>query len=137
MDRLSPTAQSPPETQTLGSARRKTRPTITQLAWLCRGLTQAGGKLPLFDHYGQRYDGRTIRSCIEQGWAEPWFKNPIKPDWLVCRLTAEGRTLAEIGEALADDGAEAVGDDGGDDGDESGSDQRNARIRGVVDDLFV
>jgi hypothetical protein len=25
------------------------------------------------------------------GWAEPWFSNPIKPDWLVCRLTEAGR----------------------------------------------
>src|SRR3546814_5152015 len=81
MDRPSPTAQ------VLGSARRKHRPPATQLAWLSRGLAQAGGKLPLFDRYGQRHDIRTIRSCIEQGWAEPWFKNPIKPDWLVCRLT--------------------------------------------------
>src|SRR3546814_3450451 len=68
MDRPSPTAK------VLGSARRKHRPTATQLAWLSRGLAQAGGKLPLFDRYGQRHDIRTIRSCIEQGWAEPWFK---------------------------------------------------------------
>src|SRR3546814_6773301 len=61
MDRPSPTAQ------VLGSARRKHRPTATQLAWLSRGLAQAGGKLPLFDRYGQRHDIRTIRSCIEQG----------------------------------------------------------------------
>jgi hypothetical protein len=38
-------------------------------------------------------DARTIRACIEQGWAEQWFANPLKPDWLVCRLTPEGRTL--------------------------------------------
>lgn len=118
MDRKSPTAQA------LDSARRKHRPTVTQLAWLSRGLEQAGGKLPLFDHYGQRYDARTIRSCIEQGWAEPWFKNPIKPDWLVCRLTAEGRALAEAGEALAEGG-------------EDDARPREARIRSLVDDLFA
>lgn len=126
MDRLSPTAQTL-GTETLGSTAkaspgRKHRPTVTQLAWLSRGLDQAGGKLPLFDHYGQRYDQRTIRSCIEQGWAEPWFKNPIKPDWLVCRLTEEGRRTAEAGEALAE-AAEA--------------EPREAKIRDLVDDLFA
>jgi hypothetical protein len=121
MDRSSPTAQ------VLGSARRKVRPTVIQLAWLSRGLDQAGGKLPLFDRYGQRYDIRTIRSCIEQGWAEPWFKNPIKPDWLVCRLTARGRALAEAGEALADSEDEAGEDE---------TAQREVRIRSLVDDLF-
>lgn len=68
-------------------------PTDVQRAWLLRGLGQPGGKLPLFDEDGRRIDARTIRSCIEQGWAEPWFANPLKPDWLVCRLTAAGRAL--------------------------------------------
>jgi hypothetical protein len=126
MDRLSPTAQKL-GAETLDStakvgAGRKPRPTMTQLAWLSRGLTQAGGKLPLFDHYGQRYDQRTIRSCIEQGWAEPWFNNPIKPDWLVCRLTEEGRQVAETGEALADAAEDAP---------------REAKVRDLVDDLFA
>ena len=72
-----------------------TRPTPAQRAYLQRGLGQPGGKLPLFDENGQRYNSRTIRSCIEQGWAERWFDNPIKPDWLVCKLTAAGRALFE------------------------------------------
>lgn len=71
---------------------RRSRPTAVQKAYLARGLDQPGGKLPLFDKQGQRYSERTIRSCIEQGWAEPWFDNPVKPDWLVCRLTEAGRT---------------------------------------------
>jgi hypothetical protein len=71
--------------------RRAARPTPTQRAWLRAGLNQAGGKLPLFDKRGQRVSERTIRSCIEQGWAEQWFDNPIKPDWLVCKLTEDGR----------------------------------------------
>ncbi|WP_407923483.1 hypothetical protein [Algihabitans albus] len=70
-------------------------PTAAQRAYLRRGLGQPGGKLPLFDDRGQRYPGSTIRSCIERGWAEPWFENPIKPDWLVCRLTLAGRNLVE------------------------------------------
>ena len=67
------------------------RPTDAQRAWLVRGLDQAGGKLPLFNADGRRIGDRTIKSCIRQGWAEPWFDNPIKPDWLVCKLTEDGR----------------------------------------------
>jgi len=70
----------------------KSRPTPAQRAWLERGLEQAGGKLPLFDDTGQRVNALTIRSCIDQGWAEPWFANPLKPDWLVCKLTEAGRS---------------------------------------------
>ncbi|MGE5146275.1 MAG: hypothetical protein ACM3N5_05970 [Candidatus Eiseniibacteriota bacterium] len=69
-------------------------PTASQLAWLKRGLDQPGGKLPLFDADGKQVDARTIKRCVEAGWAEPWFANPIKPDWLVCKLTPAGRALA-------------------------------------------
>lgn len=74
--------------------RGKVAPTAVQRAWLQRGLDQAGGKLPLFDRDGKRIDPRTIRRCLDAGWAEPWFANPIKPDWLVCKLTDEGRAIA-------------------------------------------
>jgi hypothetical protein len=56
-------------------------PTLQELLYLRRGLTQPAGKLPLF-------------RCLTRGWAEPWFHNPLKPDWLVCKLTAAGRRLA-------------------------------------------
>jgi hypothetical protein len=69
-------------------------PTPAQRAYLRRGLDQPGGKLPLFDREGQRIDPKTIRTCLRHGWAEPWFANPMKPDWLVCRLTEDGRTVA-------------------------------------------
>lgn len=75
--------------------RRASRPTAVQMSWLRRGLKQAGGKLPLFDGNGKRVGERTVRACIEQGWAEPWFNNPIKPNWLVCKLTEAGRKAAE------------------------------------------
>ncbi len=68
------------------------RPTAAQRRYLARGLSEPGGKLPLFDHTGQRIDPKTVRSCITRGWAEPWFDNPIKPDWLVCKITDFGRT---------------------------------------------
>ncbi|HUK59207.1 MAG TPA: hypothetical protein VLV50_08255 [Stellaceae bacterium] len=69
-------------------------PTAAQRAWLKRGLDEPGGKLPLFDGDGRQVDPRTIRACIDQGWAEPWYHNPLKPDWLVCKLTERGRALA-------------------------------------------
>lgn len=70
------------------------KPTPVQRAWLSRGLDQPGGKLPLFDFDGKRISVRTVRSCVEHGWAEPWFINPIKPDWLVCKITETGRRIA-------------------------------------------
>ncbi len=66
-------------------------PSAAQRAWLERGSDEPGGKLPLFDRRGQQVSPRTVRSCIERGWAEPWFSNPLKPDWLVCKLTPAGR----------------------------------------------
>lgn len=73
---------------------RKPVPSPVQRAWLRRGLDQPGGKLPLFDDYGKQIDPRTVQACLEQGWAEPWFANPTKRDWLVCKLTAPGRQAA-------------------------------------------
>ena len=74
---------------------RRHAPTAIQRAWLKRGLDQPGGKLPLFDEYGQHIDPQTVRACIKQGWAEPWYPNPLKPDWMVCKLTARGRVIAQ------------------------------------------
>jgi hypothetical protein len=73
---------------------RKPVPSPVQRAWLRRGLDQPAGKLPLFDDYGKQIDPRTVQACLEQGWAEPWFANPTKRDWLVCKLTPAGRQAA-------------------------------------------
>ena len=78
-----------------GNASGNQRASEAQLRYLRLGLEQPGGKLPLFDRSGQEIKSATIRSCIEKGWAEPWFSNPVKPDWLVCRLTGKGRDVAE------------------------------------------
>jgi len=69
-------------------------PNAAQRGWLARGLNQPGGKLPLFDRNGQRVSRRAVKACVEHGWAEPWFSDPLKPDWLICKLTEEGRRLA-------------------------------------------
>jgi hypothetical protein len=80
----------PPEGPAGRPAAPAKRPTEAQWRYLERGLTQAGGKLPLFDRNGREVSRKTIESCVAQGWAMPWLHNPIKPDWLVCRLTASG-----------------------------------------------
>jgi hypothetical protein len=69
-------------------------PALSELLYLRRGLAQAGGKLPLFDLDGQDVDAAIVRRCVDRGWAEPWFNNPLKPDWLVCKLTEAGRRAA-------------------------------------------
>ncbi len=73
-----------------GDARPSWRPTTAQKRYLSLGLDQPGGKLPLFDRNGAGIDRKTVESCIAKGWAEPWFANPTKPDWLVCKLTPAG-----------------------------------------------
>ena len=66
------------------------RPTEPQRRYLERGLSQPGGKLPLFDRDGREVPPRTIQACVAHGWAEPWIHNPIRPEWQVCKLTAKG-----------------------------------------------
>lgn len=73
------------------------RPSAAQRKWLARGLTQPGGKLPLFDEDGRKVNPQVVRKCLDEGWAEPWFANHIKPDWMVCKLTASGRTILARG----------------------------------------
>ena len=67
------------------------RPSPAQRRYLERGLAQPGGKLPLFDLGGREIGAATVRACIREGWAEPWFANPTQPEWLVCKLTRRGR----------------------------------------------
>jgi hypothetical protein len=73
---------------------RTVEPSLPELFYLRRGLAQPGGKLPLFDLDGQAIAPAVVQACLERGWAEPWFNNPLKPDWLVCKLTDSGRRLA-------------------------------------------
>lgn len=73
---------------------RAVEPSLPELFYLRRGLTQPGGKLPLFDLDGQAIAPEVVQVCLDRGWAEPWFNNPLKPDWLVCKLTEAGRRLA-------------------------------------------
>ena len=73
------------------------RPNAAQRSYLLRGLSQAGGKLPLFDRDGQHIHPALVRACIAHGWAAPWFGNPLKTDWLVCKLTEKGRHAVSEG----------------------------------------
>jgi hypothetical protein len=69
-------------------------PSLPELFYLRRGLAQPGGKLPLFDLDGQAIAPDVVKTCLKRGWAQPWFANPLKPEWLVCKLTEAGRQLA-------------------------------------------
>ena len=51
--------------------KKTVKPTTGQLKWLTQGLTQPGGKLPLFDENGQRVSKRTVESCLEKGLTQP------------------------------------------------------------------
>jgi hypothetical protein len=77
--------------QSNGSEPGTGHPNAAQRHYLLRGFSQPGGKLPLFDRDGQHIHPALVRACIAHGWAEPWFGNPLKPDWLVCKLTEKGR----------------------------------------------
>ena len=76
-----------------GVERAASKLSAAQRKWLERGLTQPGGKLPLFDADGRKVNPAVIRKCLDQCWAEPWFANQMKPDWLVCKLTTSGRSV--------------------------------------------
>jgi hypothetical protein len=78
-------------------------PSEAQRRYLERGLSQPGGKLPLFDREGREIAHKTIETCIAHGWAESWFANPLKPDWLVCRLTPAG--YRALGQQVPDTGS--------------------------------
>lgn len=69
--------------------------TSVQRRWLERGLNARDGKLPLFDGDGRSIRPQTIRRCIELGYAELWFRDPLRVNTPVCKLTLRGRTLAE------------------------------------------
>ena len=77
--------------ESMGSHSAHTKLSDVQKNWLMRGLDQPGGKLPLFDSHGQKVSERTVRTCLEKGWAKPWFENPLNPNWIVCKLTEAGK----------------------------------------------
>jgi len=88
------------------------RPSEAQRRYLERGLAEPGGKLPLFDREGREIPRKTIETCIAHGWAEPWFANPLKPDWLVCKLTAAGyRALGHRPPPDGEPNSDSVGPD--------------------------
>jgi hypothetical protein len=80
-----------------GGSDKTARPSLAQRKWLERGLTQPGGKLPLFDGDGRKVNTQVVKKCVEHGWAAPWFANQMKPDWLVCKLTQAGRSALSEG----------------------------------------
>ena len=82
--------------RTQGRARNDVQKTIDQdmLDWLSGGLGRADGRLALFDRFGEPVDPKMVRRCVQAGLAEPWFANPMRPSWMVCRLSDQGRAVA-------------------------------------------
>ena len=62
--------------------------------WLRGGLERPDGRLAIFDTFGEPVDKAVVKSAISLGLAEPWFSSPMRPQWMVCRLTAKGRVEA-------------------------------------------
>ena len=60
-------------------------------AWLRGGVDRSDGRLAIFDTFGEPVNKAVIKSAIASGLAEPWFSSPMRPQWMVCRLTAKGR----------------------------------------------
>src|SRR5215204_4147493 len=87
------------------------RPSEAQRRYLERGLHEPGGKLPLFDRDGREIPHKTIETCVVHGWAEPWFANPLKPGWLVCKLTPAGYRALGQAPPAADAAPRADGPD--------------------------
>jgi hypothetical protein len=54
------------------------RPSEAQRRYLERGLTQPGGKLPLFDREGREVSKKTVESCVAHGWATPLDAQPYQ-----------------------------------------------------------
>jgi hypothetical protein len=69
------------------------RPTPVQLEWLRRGLDRPGGNLPLYDSFGQRVSDRTMKSCVEHGWATT--RAEAMRNWQLCQLTSAGREVLD------------------------------------------
>ena len=47
----------------------------------------------MFDHYGQRVSDRTVKSCVDHGWAEK--RDEAMRDWQLCQLTSAGRRVLD------------------------------------------
>ena len=60
-------------------------------SWLQGGLDREDGRLAIFDMFGEPVNKAVIKSAIATGLAEPWFSSPMRPQWMVCRLTTKGR----------------------------------------------
>ena len=75
------------------SKRMVKRPTPRQLEWLRCGLDRPRGNLPLFDTFGQRVSNRTMKSCVERGWAAT--RDEAMRDWQLCQLTYAGRRVLD------------------------------------------
>lgn len=68
------------------------RPSDEQRDWLVRALERTGGKLPIFDRYGQQMLGKVVKACLEHGWISEW--EAFGP-WTVFKITNAGRATLD------------------------------------------
>ncbi len=64
---------------------------VEERSYLLMGTDSPRGRLPLFDAHGQEVKQAVIKSCISKGYVERWFANPMRPQWVMFRLTDKGR----------------------------------------------
>jgi len=73
-------------------ARLSARETEIELRnWLEAGSQRTDGRLAMFDQFGEPVSKGVIKTAIASGLAEPWFSSPMRPQWMVCRITQKGR----------------------------------------------
>jgi len=65
------------------------KPSEAQRVWLSKGLQQPGGKLPLFDEWGQKVSSRTVRFWVQVD--TQWIGASIGKETLHYRYRPDGR----------------------------------------------
>ena len=69
------------------------RPTNSQKRWLNKGLSMKGKTLPLFNSTGQKFNKRTVKSCLNLGWVIPVMTDPTRSRLTIYKLTEKGEQV--------------------------------------------
>ena len=75
-------------------------PHAVEIAWLARGLKQPGGKLPLFDEWGQKVSSRTVRFCVGCGTA-PGAATPASDAAMIRALSVGAASYRYVANHIA------------------------------------
>ena len=69
------------------------KPTNSQREWLNKGISMGKDTLPLFSATGQRFNKRTVKSCLDLGWVTPVMKDPTYSRLTIYKLTEKGEQV--------------------------------------------